>query len=176
MAENHHINGSTNGDFEDDEFTECGRFSLLDSLARRDEPGRAVVLDRLERAQKRWRETAAAAAESSSENAQDQDSIQKLHRLHLWTALALRWNAPFMDIRTRMKKLLEDAKVSQYIHTPAPLSFGRSLVGEKANTCKYVCIDGEIHAMCMRLMWAVHYQQFITTVIFTPPMYYFLFL
>ena len=106
MAENH-VHDHVNGVFgEDDEFTECGRFSMLDALARRDEQGRTLVLDRFERALKRWRERAA-----------DPDAIgedgeaQKQLRGHLWSALALRWNAPFVDIRVRMAKLLEDAKV-----------------------------------------------------------------
>ena len=99
MTENH---VGMNGDFEEDEdFTECGRFVLLDSLARRDEQSRSLVLDRLERAFPRWRE----------EEKEGGEEAKKLLREHVCRALALRSNAPFVDIRQRMRKLLEDAKV-----------------------------------------------------------------
>ena len=106
MAENH---VGMNGDFEEDEdFTECGRFSLLDSLARRDEQGRTHVLDRLDRAFVRWR---GKAREEEEEEEGEASEARKLLREHVWIALTLRWNAPFPDIRQRMQKLLEDAKV-----------------------------------------------------------------
>ena len=121
MAQNH-INGSSNGDFEeDDEIADSGRCSMLDSLAGRDEQGRAVVLDRMERSLKRLRE--------KSEAERDQDAPRML-REHLWTALALRWNAPFSDVRLRMVKLLEDAKVSDMEYSPL-------LVGPK--TLRAIC-------------------------------------
>ena len=104
MAENH-----VNGVFEEDEdFTECGRFSMVDALARRDKQGRALVLDRLERALKRWREK---AAEPEGEGGESLRHAQKQLCDHLWSALTLRWNAPFDDIRERMSQVLEDAKV-----------------------------------------------------------------
>ena len=103
MVDNHvHVNGEFGED--EDDFTECGRFSLLESLARRDEQDRALALDRLERALRSWREKAADVGGSRE--------AQKLLREHLWSALALRWNSPFVDIRLRMGKLLEDARVS----------------------------------------------------------------
>ena len=119
MEENH-----VNGDFEeeeDEEFAECGRFSLLDSLARRDEGGRTLVLDRLERAFARWRGKMAAAQQEQQQQQQQQEEeeeeevreARKLLEDHLWTALALRWNAPFADIRQRMNALLEEAKVRE---------------------------------------------------------------
>ena len=108
MADNHvHINGEFEEDEED--FTECGRFSLLEALARRDEQDRALALDRLERALRSWREKAADLDNGDSESARD---AEKMLREHLWSALALRWNSPFVDIRLRMGKLLEDARVS----------------------------------------------------------------
>lgn len=109
MVDNHvHVNGEFGEDEED--FTECGRFSLLEALARRDEQDRALALDRLERALRSWRERAAdGAGEPESESARE---AEKMLREHLWSALALRWNSPFVDIRLRMGKLLEDAQVS----------------------------------------------------------------
>ena len=105
-----HVNA--NGEFEeDDDFTECGRFSLFESLARRGEQDRAPVLDRLERALKSWREK--AAKDGASESVRE---AQKLLCEHLWSALALQWNAPFVDVRLRMAKLLEDARVSASEH------------------------------------------------------------
>ena len=108
MAENH-----VNGDYdeEDEEFSECSRFSLLDSLARRDEQGRAVVLDRLERALASWWGKTDGGEEEGEE--EEVREVRKLLQDHLWTALALRWNAPFADIRERMNKLLEKAKVGR---------------------------------------------------------------
>ena len=103
MTENH---VGMNGDFEEDEdFTECGRFVLLDSLARRDEAGRSLVIDRLERAFTRWRE-------KEEEEGAVGNEAKKLLREHVWRAVALCSNAPFVDIRHGMQKLLEDAKVS----------------------------------------------------------------
>lgn len=108
MAENH-----VNGFEEDEDFAECGRFSMVDALARRDKQGRALVLDRLERALRRWREIAAdpeaVIGEGGGESVRD---AQKQLCEHLWSALTLRWNAPFEDIRERMSVLLEDAKVN----------------------------------------------------------------
>ena len=102
MAENH---VDMNGDFEEDEdFTECGRFVLLDSLGIRDERSRSLVIDRLERAFTRWRE-------KEKEEGEVGEEARRLLREHVWRALALRSNAPFVDIRQRMRKLLEDAKV-----------------------------------------------------------------
>jgi hypothetical protein len=114
MVENH---VGMNGDYEEDEdFAECGRFSLLDSLARRDPQGRALILDRFERALTRWREQSAGPEPGETEG-ESAAEARKLLTDHLWTALALRWNAPFPDIRARMSQLLEAAKVS-YDLTP----------------------------------------------------------
>ncbi|CAI8021574.1 Sestrin-1 [Geodia barretti] len=111
MTENH---VGMNGDFEEDEdFTECGRFVLLDSLARRDEQSRSLVMDRLERAFTRWRE----------EEKEGGEEAKKLLREHVCRALALRSNAPFVDIRQRMGKLLEDAKLNK-VPVPQPLFDG----------------------------------------------------
>jgi sestrin len=114
MVDNHvHVNGEFGED--EDDFTECGRFSLLESLARRDEQDRALALDRLERALRSWREKAADVGGSRE--------AQKLLREHLWSALALRWNSPFVDIRLRMGKLLEDARLNK-VSVPQPLFDG----------------------------------------------------
>lgn len=104
QVENH-----VNGEFEEDEdfINECGRFTLFESLARREEQDRALALDRLERALKSWREKAAETCDDESVR-----DAKKLLYEHLWSALSLRWNAPFLDVRIRMNKLLEDARVS----------------------------------------------------------------
>lgn len=105
LVENH-VNGD--GGFEEDEdfINECGRFTMFESLARREEQDRSLALDRLERALKSWREK--VAENGDEEGVRD---AQKLLSEHLWSALALRWNAPFPDVRLRMNKLLEDAQV-----------------------------------------------------------------
>ena len=112
MVENH-VNDD--GMFEeDDDFSECGRFSMFESLARREEQDRAPILDRLERALKSWREKTVDNADGDSVR-----EARKLLREHMWSALALRWNAPFKDIRLRMTKLLEDARVSMWVERRA---------------------------------------------------------
>lgn len=119
LVENH-INGD--GGFEEDEdfVSDCGRFIMFESLARREEQDRALALDRLERALKSWRE-------KISENSGEEDvrDAKKLLHEHLWSALALRWNAPFADVRLRMNKLLEDAQVKSL------LSFTRGGVAKR---------------------------------------------
>lgn len=105
-----HVNGD--GGFEEDEdyVNECGRFTMFESLARREEQDRALALDRLERALKSWREK--VIENCDEEGVRD---AQKLLSEHLWSALALRWNAPFPDVRLRMNKLLEDAQVKSLL-------------------------------------------------------------
>ena len=106
--------------YEDDvDYGECGRFSLFESLARRDEQDRAPILDNLERAVRTW-------SEKTTNEGEECEQSRVLLRNHLWSVLALRCNAPFEDIRIRMKKLLEDTRVRKE-RTEGEYTYGRIL-------------------------------------------------
>lgn len=105
MAENHILD---DGEFEDDvDFLECSRFSFFEGLARREEQEWAPVLDALDRVMRIW------SAKVKNGASKEVSETRRLLQEHLSTALALRWNAPFKEIRQRMSKLLEEAAVSR---------------------------------------------------------------
>ena len=98
MAHNHVLENDV---FEDEVDLEAEEETMLffNGLLRWDEGERAQFMEAFGRSVKSWM------------SRPDDITAQRLLEVHLPTALMMSVNAPFSDIRTKMKKLLEEVQV-----------------------------------------------------------------